>query len=385
VDEPPGARQRVTGATRSDVGKVGSGHGRAPPAVPVVRSSDHDARLSRRLAPDRVTVRRLRLGVVGCGAVAELYHLPALLESPDIALTTFVDPDLARARRLAERAPGAAVRADCAGLADQVDAVLLTAPNALHAPLGLPLLQAGVHLLVEKPMGRTEAGGAVLAVGHDFRHFPVARFAHGLFAAGGLGAVRSVDVRQSAGGRWPYASPAALSRESGGGVLLDFGVHLLDLLLWWLGDLTVVAARDDARGGIETECELQLRLAGGAPVVVELSRSRDLRDTVVVECDGGTVEVGVFEPAVVRVTPPTGPVLEGVVPDAEVARSGLRTVFGRQLIEFVRAVRGEASAIVPGHEGRRVVALAEACYAVRELWRMPWDYPVESAVVQAVR
>jgi predicted dehydrogenase len=374
--------------------QVGSGHGRATPAVPDVRGRA-DALRSGRHPRGHLTVDRLRLGVVGCGAVAELYHLPALLASAEVELTTFVDPDLARARRLADRAPGAAVLADCQGLADRVDAVLLTAPNALHAPLGVPLLHAGVHLLVEKPMGRTaaecdtliaaaEAGGAVLAVGHDFRHFPVARFAHRLFAAGGLGAVRRVDVRQSAGGRWPYASPAALSPESGGGVLLDFGVHLLDLLLWWLGDLTVVSMRDDSRGGIETECELQLRHAGGASVVLELSRSRDLRDTVVVECDGGTVEVGVFEPAVVRVTPPAGPVLEGAVPDAELAASGLRTVFGRQLAEFVHAVRGEPSAVVTGHEGRRVVALTEACYAVREPWRMPWDHPVDPAFAPVI-
>src|SRR5688500_5858213 len=145
--------------------------------------------------------RRLRLGVVGCGAVAELYHLPALLDSTEVELAAFVDPDPRRARLLADRAPGARVLADCERLADQVDAVLLTAPNALHAPLGVPLLRAGVHLLVEKPMGRTAAecddliaaagtGSAVLAVGHDFRHFPVARFAHGLFSAGALGPVR---------------------------------------------------------------------------------------------------------------------------------------------------------------------------------------------------
>lgn len=336
----------------------------------------------------------LRLGVVGCGAVTELYHLPALLDSTDVELTTFVDPDLDRARRLAARAPGAEVLPSCEGLAGTVDAVLLATPNAWHAPLGVPLLSAGVHLLVEKPMARIAAecdeliaaartGGAVLAVGHDFRHFPVAQFARQLFAAGALGEVRRVDVRQSAGGRWPYASPAALSPEAGGGVLLDFGVHLLDLLLWWLGDLTAVSARDDARGGIETECELELRHAGGAPVVVELSRSRDLRDTVVVECEAGTVELGVFEPAVVRLTPRGGPAMEGAVPDAGVARGALRTVFGRQLAEFVRAAAGEPSAIVTGEEGRRVVALAEACYAIRQPWRMPWDHPVDRAALRA--
>jgi nucleoside-diphosphate-sugar epimerase len=159
-----------------------------------------------------------------------------------------------------------------------------------------------------------------------------------------LGDIVSVDVRQSAGGRWPYASAAALSPEAGGGVLLDFGVHLLDLLLWWLGDLRAVSARDDAQGGIETESEVELALANGAPLVLELSRGRDLRDTVVVECAHATVEIGVFEPALLRLTMRDGDLaLDGTVPDASFARAAMPTVFGRQLAHFGQAVRGEAS------------------------------------------
>ena len=333
-------------------------------------------------------VTALRLGVVGCGAVTERYHLRALLAAgDDVEIVAFVDPDLERARSLASRFPSAAALSDAHDLPGRVDAVLLAAPNALHAAIGVPLLTDGIHLLVEKPMARTvaecdrlreaaAAGSAVLAVGHDFRHFPVSRFARQLFSAGALGDVLRVDVRQSAGGRWPYASPAALSPEAGGGVLLDFGVHLFDLLLWWLGNLRAVAARDDARGGIETDCELELELPNGAPVHFELSRTRQLRDTVLVECERGTVEIGVFDPAVLRITPRGGDLAaEGAVPDAAFARAPMASVFGRQLAAFVRATRGEDSDIVTGTEGRRVVALAEACYALREPWRMPWDYP----------
>ncbi|HYC32349.1 MAG TPA: Gfo/Idh/MocA family oxidoreductase, partial [Gemmatimonadales bacterium] len=256
----------------------------------------------------------LRLAVIGCGAVTERYHLPALLASPDVAVVAFVDPAVDRARALAGRVAGAIAAADPDEVAGTVDAALVAAPNAAHEAVTVPLLSRGIHVLVEKPMARTaaecdrmlaaaERSGAVLAVGHDFRHFPVARFARDLFASGIPGAVRRVDVRQSAGGRWPYASPAALSREAGGGVLLDFGVHLLDLLLWWLGDMRAVAYRDDSAGGIETECDAELRLASGAPVRLELSRTRNLRDTVVVECERATVELGVFEPVLVRLTP----------------------------------------------------------------------------------
>ncbi|MDQ2673523.1 MAG: Gfo/Idh/MocA family oxidoreductase [Chloroflexota bacterium] len=335
----------------------------------------------------------LRLGVIGCGAVTERYHLPALLASPEVQVVAFVDPTLERARAVAGRVAGAVAAADVGDVAGSFDAVLVAAPNAVHEAVTVPLLTRGIHVLVEKPMARStaecdrmlgaaEQGGAVLAVGHDFRHFPVARFARDLFAADVPGAVRRVDVRQSAGGRWPYASPAALSREAGGGVLLDFGVHLLDLLLWWFGDMGAIAYRDDAAGGIETECDAELELANGAPVRLELSRTRALRDTVVVECERVTVELGVFEPVLVRFTPRGSAVaMTGGVPDAAFDRAPLAAVFGRQLADFVAAVRGDGPPAVDGRDGRRVVALAEACYAARHPLRQPWDYPEAYAAV----
>jgi predicted dehydrogenase len=216
----------------------------------------------------------------------------------------------------------------------------------------------------------------LLAVGHDFRHFPVARFARDLFAADLFGAIRRVDVQQSAGARWPYASAAALSRDAGGGVLIDFGVHILDLILWWLGDLRPVACRHDAAGGVETECELDLELVGGVPVHLEFSRTRKLRDTIIVDGERGTVELGVFEPALVRLSLPAGGAqLTGYLPDAEFDRSPLPSVFGRQLSDVVDALRNRHAPLVGGRDGRRVVALIEDCYALQQPLRYPWDYP----------
>lgn len=330
----------------------------------------------------------IRVGIVGCGAVTERYHLPALAATTDVAVVAFADLVVERARALATRvgAPLAAAHHDA--FPGHVDLALVATPNASHESVTVDLLRAGVHVLVEKPMARTTAecdrmlaaaaasAGVVLAVGHDFRHFPIARFAREFLEARMLGAIRRVDVRQSAGGRWPYASPAALLPAAGGGVLLDFGVHLFDLLLWWLGDLQPVRYRDDAAGGIEGECLAELALENGAPVHFELSRSRTLRDTVVIEGERGTLELGVFEPAVVRMTAAGGgATLAGTVPDAAFERAPLRTVFARQLAEVVAAIRDGREPPVSGKEGRRAVALVEACYARREPLRLPWDYP----------
>jgi predicted dehydrogenase len=329
---------------------------------------------------------RLRVAVIGCGAVTERYHLPALLASPDVEVTVLVDPAVERARLLAARAGTSAVLANHQELPRGINLAVVAVPNAYHEPVASELLRRGIHVLVEKPMARSVAEcdamlsaaaskGALLAIGHDFRHFPVARYAHDLFRTGLLGPVQRVDVRQSSGLGWPAVSDAVLARESGGGILMDFGIHILDLLLWWLGDLRVLAYRDDAAGGVESECECELVLTSGAPARIDLSRTRALRDTVIVECERGTVELGVFDPAVIRLSAPGLPALGGILSDPEFEGAPMRTIFARQLDDLVTAIRQGRQPLVPGAQGRRAVALVEDCYRARQPLQYPWDFP----------
>jgi predicted dehydrogenase len=330
---------------------------------------------------------QLRLGIVGCGAVTERYHLPAVAFSDDVELVALVDPVRERAALLASEHGTPLVLTEHGDLAGRVDAAIVAAPNRLHAPITCDLARAGVHVLVEKPLARTtaecdeiaaaaQAGAVVVAVGHDFRHFPVARLARELLAEGVLGEVLGADLSQSAGGRWPYASAYVFSREeSGGGVLIDFGVHMLDLLAWWLGDLSVSSYADDTVAGVETECEVALATSSGAPVTFGLSRLRPMRDTTIVHCERGTIEIGIFEPALCRLTLPSGRALSGGVVDREFEAAPLRTVFARQLADFAHAVRTGGEPLVSVADGRRAVDLVGRSYAVRTPLRRAWDWP----------
>jgi len=327
----------------------------------------------------------LRLGLVGCGAVAEHYHLPAIIATPGVRLVACADTVVGRAAELA-RHTGAAVYGNHGDLIPHVDAVIVTVPNAGHAAVTIALLNAGIHVLVEKPMARSSEechemiaaaarSGATLAVGHDFRQFPIARCARALFQDDLLGAVCRVDVRQSAGSRWPARTNSALSVSAGGGALLTFGVHLLDLLLWWLGDLEPVAYSDDAAGGVEAECVARLALtATGAPVDLTVSRRRALRDTTIVECERGTLEIGIHQPAIFRLRPRSGSLaIEGSVEEAAFARAPLRAAFERQLRDFMDAIRHQQPPLTTGADGQRVVALIEACYARWQPLHLPWE------------
>jgi len=325
--------------------------------------------------------------MVGCGAVGERYHLPAILESTEVSAVMFADPVIERAQRLSARVPGSRAVADHRAILEHVDLAVVTAPNWWHAPLTIDLLRAGVHVLVEKPMARTTdecermraaalEGEAILAVGHDFRFFPIAQTVHRLLAQRALGRILRVDARQSAGTRWPCLSPASLTTESGGGVLMSFGVHTLDLLLWWLGDLSPVQYADDAVGGVEAECECDLtHLDENIPVHVEVSRRRSLRDTTVITCSGGTMEIGLFEPARLRIIPGAdAPALDAQVIDPEFDQAPLKTVFRRQLTDLVAAIDTGRAPLVGGDAGSRAVRLVEACYSMRRPLRRSWDF-----------
>jgi predicted dehydrogenase len=332
----------------------------------------------------------IRLALVGCGAVGVRYHLPAIDASDRVSLVAAVDRDLERARDVAS-SRGAAALTDFREVAAYADAAVVAVPNWLHATVGTALLDDGVDVLVEKPMARSPEecdallaaaarSGSTLAVGLDFRYFPPNRLVKDILRGGTLGEVVSFDLRQGGSSRWPFASGYAFGRQTaGGGVLVDYGVHMLDLLLWWLGDLDVVAFKDDARGGVETDCKGELRSASGAVGTFQLSRVRELRNTCVIATANGELEVGLFAPdAEVRLRWRDA---ESELRGAAADEASLRDVFVRQLHDFVDATLRKKAPFVSGDEGRRSVALIAACYEAREPLVHEWDFPEAYAAI----
>src|SRR3954451_17884893 len=271
---------------------------------------------------------KVRLAVVGCGAVAQIHHVPAIAASSRVEATVLVDADEKRARDLAQRYGVPEVATDYRELPGQVDGAVVALPNSLHAPVSIELLRRGVHVLVEKPMAMTvaecdamieaaRAGRAVLAVGLDFRFFDSSLLVRDLLRDGLIGQLRSFDLRQGVIPRWPFATDFLLKKEmAGGGVLADFGVHVLDLLLWWLGDLTASNYRDDAVGGVESDCEMELMLGSGElaiPGRVEIGRTRNLRNTCIFEGERVTLEAGIWD---------SDPTIKLSIADREVSLAG---------------------------------------------------------------
>ena len=340
----------------------------------------------------------LRIAVVGCGAVAQLNHLPALASSRQAKAAVLVDRELSRAQSLARRWGVPRAVADVAEVRD-VDAAIVALPNHLHAPVTIELLRRGIPVLVEKPMAPTVAAcdamiaaaadaRVTLAVGLEFRFFDSTSTVRELLASELVGPLTGFDLRQGVIPRWPFATDFMLRKETaGGGVLADFGVHVLDLLLCWLGDWRDVSCADDALGGLESDAELRLTFASGLSGTVEVSRTRNLRNTCRFIGERGVLEVGIWDPdpEITLHLPgsPEAPERRDVQLAAHARGGGqgmtFHDAFVRQLDDFAAAVRDHREPRVPGSEGRRAVALVEACYSRRRPLALPWESPPELA------
>jgi len=197
--------------------------------------------------------RPLSFAIVGCGLIGRK-RAAALAKVPGTRLLYTCDLDLARAADVARLAPGCQATADYhQALADPaVDAVIVSTLNGSLAPISRAALLAGKHVLVEKPgalgpaelrslAAPAEAKGLVVRIGYNHRFHPGLRKARALFESGVMGPLMFLRGRYGHGGRKGYDREwRADPKLSGGGELIDQGVHLIDLAGWFLGDFTKV-------------------------------------------------------------------------------------------------------------------------------------------------
>ncbi|WP_051798060.1 NAD-dependent epimerase/dehydratase family protein [Catenuloplanes japonicus] len=297
----------------------------------------------------------LRLAVVGCGAVVEHCHLPALLSGP-FTVAALVDRDPARRELMSTHVPSAALLSDVSALdLSTVDAALVATGPASHAAIASRLASAGLPVLLEKPVAatpaecdalRAAAGDTLVVPALVRRHYPATAWVAAMLASGRLGRVRRVRWREGGPYAWPLVSAFTFAPGPGGGVRADLGPHILDLLGLWLGGTgDLVSCVDNARGGADSETVLSLRY-GDVFADVTLSRLRTLGGRVSIEGAEATLTVDTARAADYTLHAADGALLEsGAVPadDPELlTRAGL---FRHQLTRFAAAVRAEPGAV----------------------------------------
>jgi len=195
-------------------------------------------------SPGRPALVRPRLGFLGVGWIGR-HRMKAILETNAIEVAAVADPSPEMAEEARRLAPGTKLVSTLDELLDeQVDGVVIATPSALHAEQSIRALERGAAVFCQKPLGRTAAearavvnaareADRLLAVDLSYRFTEGMQRIREVVQSGGLGRIYAVDLvfHNAYGPDKPWFYDPALS---GGGCVMDLGVHLVDLALWTL-------------------------------------------------------------------------------------------------------------------------------------------------------
>jgi predicted dehydrogenase len=242
----------------------------------------------------------MRAAIIGCGLIGRK-RAQALA---GCRLAVCCDRAADRAESLASTAAGAVALSDWQAAIQRpdVDVVLIATTHDMLAPIACAAAAAGKHVLMEKPGARRAAEldevraaahrtGARVRVGFNHRYHRAFRKAREIFDSGALGEMMFVRARYGHGGRLGYEKEwRAVPELSGGGELVDQGIHLIDLARWFLGDFERVQGHIATYFWdmpVEDNGFLLLRTAGGQTAFLHASWT-EWKNTFSFEISGRT-------------------------------------------------------------------------------------------------
>jgi predicted dehydrogenase len=330
-----------------------------------------------------MTVHRtpVRLAVLGAGAIAQVVHLPILSRMRGVQLAAVFDTERGTARNVADRfgIESVARTPDEIWADATIQGVVVCTPSNLHEEHVREALQAGKHVLCEKPLALDPEGIArVLAeegadgrllVAMNQRFRPDAASLRSFVASGELGEVYYLKAgwlnrRMQRGPRRSWRE----RKDAGGGAFMDLGVQMLDLAMWLLDypqPVSVNAFMHRERGAeVEDSGALMLRLSGNRLVNLEVAWNlRAERDRQFLHLLGSSGS-GSLAPLTVYKDMESG--LANVTPQLAPGRENLYTASYRaELQHFVEVVKGDRRATAPT-EQVQLMRLVDAAYQSAE-------------------
>lgn len=327
----------------------------------------------------------LKVGLMGCGRIAQLVHLPVLTRLPDVELVALAEAHPECLKRAGHLVPKAITFDHYEKLLEmkEVEAVIICLPNHLHAEAAIASLQQGKHVYLEKPLATNlEQARGVLEVwqsahlvgmiGFNYRFNPLYRMTQQYLQAGRLGNLVAARSIFSTTGR---NSPDWLqTRLTGGGVLLDLASHHIDLIHFFFGqEVREVFASLRSLRSEDDSAMLQLKLSEGLMVQCFFSISSVEEDRFEVYGQVGKLSVDRYLSLHVEIH---GPTLDFIrlrqlwhelkalihIPYLmkKIRAPGYEPSYQEALTHFVTAVRAHRPAAPDFYDGYRSLTTIEA-------------------------
>ena len=258
---------------------------------------------------------RVRVGVIGTSGYAQVSHLPRMASHPQADLVAVCGRDRDRAIEVGTKYAIPQVYTDYRQMIEQegLDAVVISTPDDLHYEMAIAALDAGLHVLCEKPLAldrkqaqemlaKAEDAGVVHMVCFTYRWLPHYRYLRHLLDLGYVGCCYHCRLEYVGGHARQGHSGWRFDRQRASGVLGDLGSHMIDLARWCVGEIVRVSAhlgnyaeRVDS-GGASDAALLAVEFEGGAQGVIQVSAvahtgEQGQEQRVVLYGDAGTLQV----------------------------------------------------------------------------------------------
>ncbi|MFE4707114.1 Gfo/Idh/MocA family protein [Peribacillus simplex] len=332
---------------------------------------------------------KLKMGIIGAGGIAQKRHIPAFQKFQDkVVLYAIQDIDEMKAREVAREFHIEKVFTNYEEMFAEVDAVTIATPNKFHAEISIAALQAGVHVLCEKPMAITteeclaiteaaNISGKVLSTAYHYRFMKEAQAAKKMIQAGEIGEPYVARVQAIRRRKVPGWGVFTSKELQGGGSVIDYGCHLLDLALWLMDDpepIEIVGSTynyvskgvdqvnlwgnfDASVFEVDDHATAYIKFANGASLLFETSWAANIREEATVLSLSGTQGgLDVF-PLVLNQAK------HGMLLNSEaVWMPGEDTPDLQQAENFINSCLGLAEPLVKPSEAMKVSKIIEAIY-----------------------
>lgn len=346
-------------------------------------------------------MKKVHIGVIGAGSISD-FHLRPYRNHPDVVIEAICDNNKARAEQVATANGATKAYSDYRELlADSaIDAVSICTWNSTHAEISIAALEAGKHVLIEKPLCRTvdeairiqeavRSSGNILQVGFVRRYDPNVQMLRSFVEAGEFGelyyAKASTIRRLGNPGGW-----FSDVDRSGGGPLIDIGVHVIDLCWYMMGRPRAVSVSgntyyrlgnrahianlsryqaadyDASKNNVEDMANALIRFENGASLFVDVSFSLHAQrneSSVKLYGDQGGLEI---DPQLVMISEKNNTILN-IHPQTDSTTFQVDTAFANEIAHFIECIQSGKEPLSPVEDGVAITKILNAVYTSAQL------------------
>ena len=331
----------------------------------------------------------INVGIIGTGGIASNQHMPSLEKVPDVKILAVCDVNEVAAKAAAGRFDVPNVFTDYEKMLemDEIDAVHVCTPNFLHMPPAVAALNAGKHVMVEKPLARNATEGAQMVEAAKANNKKLMVAQHMRFAADSQCLKRFIDAGDL--GEIYFGRVWALRRrgipswgvftdkeKQGGGPLIDIGVHALDLTMFLMGHPKPIAASgkaytkigntpghvgvwgpwDHTKYTVEDYAAGFVRMDNGASLVIESSFAANIGEDKMNSSLLGTKGGAETSPLKIYTEQ------RGTLIDMTPVHLPSHSPYEAEINAFYEAIRNDTEPAVTGEQALNVMKILDAIY-----------------------